>query len=215
MQQTTLKNDAQTRSQTTTHVEIADVNVIKSINDTWSLQTDPQESHGAVSQTAQRPIIAAVTTEYLNGAQISETDHINANNYGQPEIMGMEINGSGVIASNTLDPSLINVPVKYDEQKARDPHPTHLNQPHERLPSMGKKHKPHTSGNKLSGNKLICHTTTQTHTYLKGTTSRNMKKDQLEDHLPLEEKLKQNGKRSKAMECNPKTITIKTVEATR
>lgn len=122
MQQTALENATQTRFQTTTHVETADVNGIKIINDTWSLQTDPHESHGAVLQTTQQLIIAAIMTEYLNGAQIPETDHINAYNYGKSEIMGMEFNGSGVIASNTLDPSLINVPVKYDEQKARDPH---------------------------------------------------------------------------------------------
>ena len=69
----------------------------------------------------------AVTFEHLNGAQISKTDHINVDNYGRLEIMGMQTNGSGVIASDTLDPSLINVPVKYDEQKAREPLPTHLN----------------------------------------------------------------------------------------
>ncbi|KAL0006871.1 hypothetical protein SO802_008373 [Lithocarpus litseifolius] len=178
MQQTAPESAAQARGQTVTHVMNADVNGIKTINDTWSLQTNPHES---------------------------------PNNYGQPEIMGMEINVSGVIASDTLDPSLINVPVKYDEQKARDPLPTHLNQPRERLPSMGKKHKPRISGNKISGSKIIRHTTTQTHTNPKGTTSRNLKRNQPEDHLPLEEELKQHEKRSKAAECNPKII--KTVEA--
>ena len=69
-------------------------------------------------------------------------------------------NLKALMTSDTLDPSLINVPVKYDEQKARDPLPTHLNRPHERLPSMGKKHKPRSSGNKTSGNKIIRHTTT-------------------------------------------------------
>ena len=60
---------------------------------------------------------------------------------------------------------------------------------------MGKKHKPRTSGNKIYGNKIygnkiIRHTTTQTHTDPQGTTSCNLKIDQLEDHLPLEEELK-------------------------
>ena len=140
MQQTASESAAQTKgqtTQTTIHVETADVNGIKSTNDTWSLQTNPHEFPKEVLQTTQQPIIAAVTPEHLNGLQIPEIDHINADNYGQPEIMGMEINDSGVIAFDTLDPSLINVPVKYDEQKACDPLPTHLNQPRERLPSMG------------------------------------------------------------------------------
>ena len=127
MQQITSESAAQTRGQTITHVETADVNGIKSTNDTWSLQMDPRESPKTVSQITQQPIIAAGTSEHLNGAQISKTDHINVDNYGQLEIMGMQINGSGVIASDTLDPSLINVPVKYDEQKPHDPLPTHLN----------------------------------------------------------------------------------------
>ena len=130
----------------------------------------------------------------------------------------------GVIAANPLDPSLTNMPIKYDDQKVRDPLPTHLNQPRdplpthinqplERLPSIGKKHKPRTSGNKISENKKLRHTTTQTHTDPRETTSRNLKRDKPEDHLPFEEELKQNEKRSKAMECNPKNITIKMVEA--
>ena len=138
--------------------------------------------------------------------------------------MGMKINGAGVIAANPLDPSLTNMPIKYDDQKVRDPLPTHLNQPRdplpthinqplERLPSIGKKHKPRTSGNKISENKKLRHTTTQTHTDPRETTSRNLKRDKPEDHLPFEEELKQNEKRSKAMECNPKNITIKMVEA--
>ena len=149
--------------------------------------------------------------------------------------MWMEINGVGVIAANPLDPSLTNMPIKYDDQKVRDPLPTHLNQPRdplsthlkqprdllqthinqplERLPSIGKKHKPRTSGNKISENKKLRHTTTQTHTDPRETTSRNLKRDKPEDHLPFEEELKQNEKRSKAMECNPKNITIKMVEA--
>ena len=127
--------------------------------------------------------------------------------------MGMKINGAGVIAANPLDPSLTNMPIKYDDQKVRDPLPTHINQPLERLPSIGKKHKPRTSGNKISENKKLRHTTTQTHTDPRETTSRNLKRDKPEDHLPFEEELKQNEKRSKAMECNPKNITIKMVEA--
>ena len=138
--------------------------------------------------------------------------------------MGMKINGAGVIAANPLDPSLTNMPIKYDDQKVRDPLPTHLNQPRdplpthinqplERLPSIGKKHKPRTSGNKISEKKKLRHTTTQTHTDPRETTSRNLKRDKPEDHLPFEEELKQNEKRSKAMECNPKNITIKMVEA--
>ena len=138
--------------------------------------------------------------------------------------MGMKINGAGVIAANPLDPSLPNMPIKYDDQKVRDPLPTHLNQPRdplpthinqplERLPSIGKKHKPRTSGNKISEKKKLRHTTTQTHTDPRETTSRNLKRDKPEDHLPFEEELKQNEKRSKAMECNPKNITIKMVEA--
>lgn len=45
----------------------------------------------------------------------------------------MEINGVGVIAANPLDPSLTNMPIKYDDQKVRDPLPTHLNQPRDPL----------------------------------------------------------------------------------
>ena len=80
---------------------------------------------------------------------------------------------------------------------------------------MGKKHKPRTSGNKISENKIICHKTTEPHTDHRGTTSHNLKRDQPKDDLPLEEELKQNKKRSKAMECNLENITIRTVEATR
>ncbi|XP_065621900.1 uncharacterized protein LOC136064275 [Quercus suber] len=119
MQQTAPESDEQTRSQTTTHVATADVTGIKSNYD----------SHRSVTQTTKKSMIAAVTSEHLLGAKIQETDHINADDYGRTEIMGMEINGSGIMAADTLDPSLINVPVKYDDQQARDTLPSHSNQP--------------------------------------------------------------------------------------
>ena len=267
MQQTVPERDEQTRSQTIPHVETADVIGIKSIYD----------SHRLVTQTTKKSMIATVTSKHLLGAQSQETNHINADDYGRTKIIGMEINGFEIMATDSLDPSLINVPIKYDEEQARDtlsphlnqprdalpshsnwqpcdplpthsnqphdplqtyinqPFPTHLNQPYDPLPThptqprdplqtqtkkpcasppfMGKKIKPRNPGNKTSGNKISRHKITQTHTDPKETISRKLKRDKPEENLPLEEELKQNEKRSKAMEYNPKNIIIKTVEA--
>ena len=97
MQQTAPESDEQTRSQTTTHVETAEIHGIK-IN---------YDSHRSVTQTPKQSMIAAVTSEHLLEAQFQETDHINADDYGRTEIMGMEINGSGIMAADSLYPSLI------------------------------------------------------------------------------------------------------------
>ena len=97
MQQTAPESDEQTRSQTTTHVETAEIHGIK-IN---------YDSHRSVTKTPKQSMIAAVTSEHLLEAQFQETDHINADDYGRTEIMGMEINGSGIMAADSLYPSLI------------------------------------------------------------------------------------------------------------
>ena len=62
-------------------------------------------------------------------------------------------------------------------------------------------------------NQISRHKITQNHTDPKETISRKLKRDKPEDNLPLEEELKQNEKRSKAMDCNLENIIIKTVEA--
>ena len=72
MQQTAPESDEQTRSQTTTHVETAEIHGIK-IN---------YDSHRSVTQTPKQSMIAAVTSEHLLEAQFQETDHINADDYG-------------------------------------------------------------------------------------------------------------------------------------
>ena len=125
MQQTVPERDEQTRSQTIPHVETADVIGIKSIYD----------SHRLVTQTTKKSMIATVTSKHLLGAQSQETDHINADDYGRTKIIGMEINGFEIMATDSLDPSLINVPIKYDEEQARDTLSPHLNQPRDALPS--------------------------------------------------------------------------------
>ena len=118
----------------------------------------------------------------------------------------------------------VNQPLPTHLNQPYDPLPTHLTQPRDPLqthtnkpcaspPCMGKKHKPRNPENKTFGNKISCHKITQTHTDPKETISRNLKSDKPEDNLPLEEELKQNEKRSKAMEYNLENIIIKTVEA--
>ena len=58
-----------------------------------------------------------VNTEHLWGAKFLAPDSINGVNKEQAGIMGMEITGFGIAASQALNSTLINVPINYEKQQ--------------------------------------------------------------------------------------------------